>query len=74
MRWQFPRLISRPRGASFDETTRPAVIIVAGQTGLPSSTAMTRWGGCCLSTGGAVSTCLASGARHPTACHFGSGA
>src|ERR1019366_8901361 len=24
-------------------------------TGLPSSTAMTRWGGCCLSTGGVVS-------------------
>ena len=26
-------------------------------TGLPSSTAMTRWGGCCLSTGGAESAC-----------------
>ena len=43
-------------------------------TGLPSSTAMTRWGGCCLSTGGAVSACPDLKARHPTACPFGSGA
>src|SRR5258707_11041537 len=43
-------------------------------TGLPSSTAMTRWGGCCLSTGGVVSACPATGARHTTACHFCSGA
>jgi hypothetical protein len=35
---------------------------------------MTRWGGCCLSTGGAMSACPNPLTGHPTACHFGSGA
>src|ERR1022692_1354877 len=30
---------------------------VGKTTGIPSSTAMTRWGGCCLSTGGSMSAC-----------------
>src|ERR1039457_3673875 len=43
-------------------------------TGLPSSTAMTRWGGCCLSTGSTMSVCPDLRAGHPIACPFGSGA
>jgi len=43
-------------------------------TGLPSSTTLTRWGGCCLSTGGLSSVCPEHLTGHPTACHFGSGA
>src|SRR6266403_2677989 len=42
-------------------------------TGLPSSTAMTRWGGCCLSTDGLVSVCRDGNTGHPTACRFGPG-
>jgi hypothetical protein len=45
-----------------DALTRPAH---PGRktTGLPSSTAMTRWGGCYLSTGGAASACPKSKTR-----------
>jgi len=60
-----PLPVRTPRGV----LTRPAHPD-GKTTGLPSSTAMTWWGGCCLSTGGHVSACPESEAGHPTACHF----
>ena len=52
----------------------PAALPQGRTTGLPSFTALTRWGGCCLSTGGLSSVCPERLTEHPTACHFGSGA